>query len=175
MDSQKSNGYAYLTYRIDWKNSEMQLVDFSPLLSELSQDPLPITPVIIAIRTMLKSEHHYSDENEHNFILDLRCKGDKLTVNLHHNDYDCMLHPSHDILERVLRQSLTRRETEIAVLLFEASTIRSIASRLHIAEGTVKRTIYNIYHKLNVTSQVELIREIYQRLSDAQATDPKQE
>jgi len=158
----------YLTYRIDWNNNEMQLIDCSPLFSMNPQETVPISLSIHAMKTLVKMERPGLTEDEYRFLLDVHSKKGIVTVNLRRSPYNFMLHPPYDILEHVLRQSLTRRETEIAIMMFEANTIRSVASQLHIAEGTVKRIIYNIYQKLNVASQVELIREVYQRLADAQ-------
>lgn len=53
---------------------------------------------------------------------------------------------------------LTPRQREIAELLVVGYPSRYIAHTLNIAEGTVKRQIYNVYQKLQINSRVELMR-----------------
>ncbi len=50
------------------------------------------------------------------------------------------------------------RELEILELLAEAHSNRTIAARLHISEGTVKRHLTNIYAKLGATSRLNALR-----------------
>jgi len=156
-----------LTYQIDWQKNEMQLTNFSPSFLELPQDSLPISPFLIALKHMVGPDRLCSDE-EHSFFVDVHCRGSAMTVNLHHNDYASVLIAPQELLNQLLRKVLTCRETEIAVLFFHGSTIKGAAGQLRIAEGTVKRMLHNIYRKLNVASQVELIRKIYKMLAEAQ-------
>lgn len=60
-------------------------------------------------------------------------------------------------IERIL-EPLTKREREITHKLIAGDTIKYISYSLGIAEGTVKKTIYNIYRKTGVNSRVGLIR-----------------
>lgn len=62
--------------------------------------------------------------------------------------------------ERVF-SPLTKRENEIAQMLVDGCTIKYISYMLKIAEGTVKKTISNIYKKIGVNSRIELIKEIF--------------
>ena len=156
-----------LIYQVDWQKNEMMLTDFCPSYLELPQESLPISPLLLALKQMVGANRLCSDK-EHSFFVDFHCKGNTLTVNLHRNDYASVLAAPQEMLKQLLRKVLTSRETEIAVMLFHGSTIRSAAGQLHIAEGTVKRMIYNIYRKLDVASQVDLIREIYKMLAEAQ-------
>jgi len=156
-----------LTYQIDWQKNEMQLTDICPSLLELPQDSQPISPLLFALKHMV-GDRLCSNE-EHSFLVDVHCKGNALTVHLHRSDYASVLAAPQELLNQLLRKSLTCRETEIAVMLFRGSTIKGTAGQLHIAEGTVKHMLHNIYQKFNVASQVELIREIYQMLAEAQA------
>jgi len=156
-----------LTYQIDWPKNKMQLTEFCPSFLGLPQEAQPISPFLIALKNMIGPDRLCSDE-EHSFFVDVHCKGNTLTVNLHRNEYASVLIAPQELLHQLLRKVLTCRETEIAVLLFHGSTIKGTAGQLHIAEGTVKRMIFNIYRKLNVASQVGLIREIYQMLAEAQ-------
>ena len=157
-----------LTYQIDWQKNEMQLTNFYPPFLELSHEPMPFSPLLTALKQMVEPECLCSDE-ELSFFVDFHCKGSTVTVNLHRNDYASVLAAPQELLKQLLRKSLTCRETEVAIILFHGSTIRAAASQLHIAEGTVKRMIYNIYRKFKVASQVDLIREIYKMLAEAQA------
>ncbi|MEG2038985.1 MAG: LuxR C-terminal-related transcriptional regulator [Oscillospiraceae bacterium] len=57
-----------------------------------------------------------------------------------------------------LKSKLTQRELEILTFVADGFTNRYIAKKLEISEGTVKRTIYNAYKKLEIGSRVELVR-----------------
>ena len=52
---------------------------------------------------------------------------------------------------------LTPRESEVIVLLAYGRTLAIIARDLHIAQGTARTHIENIYRKLDVHKQQELI------------------
>lgn len=71
----------------------------------------------------------------------------------------------HCIAPQIFGGLLSPREQEIAIEIFEGRTIRHVATELCIAEGTVKRTTHNIYCKMGVASQVELVHEIYARIA----------
>lgn len=60
-----------------------------------------------------------------------------------------------------LESKLTKREYEIAHHLFTGNSIRSIAVDCGISEGTVKKTMSNIYAKLNIGTRVELVRMVF--------------
>lgn len=60
-------------------------------------------------------------------------------------------------LNRQLDRALTPREEEMLHLVCQGVTNKSIARILGIAEGTVKKTLYNAYKKLNVQSRAEAI------------------
>lgn len=53
---------------------------------------------------------------------------------------------------------LTKREKEIMLLVINGDKNSFIAHNLHITEGTVKKTLSNIYRKLSISSRTELIR-----------------
>lgn len=57
---------------------------------------------------------------------------------------------------------LTRRETEVAALLVQGFNASSIAKRLTISENTVKSHIKNIYKKVEVTGQQELLDRFHE-------------
>lgn len=58
------------------------------------------------------------------------------------------------------QHQLTRRETEVLLLLAQGRTQNVIAKKLCISEGTVHTHILHVYQKLNVHSQQELIELI---------------
>ncbi|MYL46675.1 response regulator [Virgibacillus halodenitrificans] len=52
---------------------------------------------------------------------------------------------------------LTPRELEIAYMLMEEETNKSIAQKLYLSEGTIKNYISDLYHKLNIHSRKRVI------------------
>ena len=50
--------------------------------------------------------------------------------------------------------NLTSRELDVLALVAAGERSREIASRLGVTEATVKRHLYNLYRKLNVTNRV---------------------
>ena len=52
---------------------------------------------------------------------------------------------------------LTSRQKEILVLCAEDATTREIASRLHIAEATLKTHLQGIYRKFGVSNRVQAL------------------
>jgi DNA-binding NarL/FixJ family response regulator len=66
---------------------------------------------------------------------------------------------SEDVLEKDgPRSVLSERELEILLLVARGMNNRQIASQLHIAEGTVKRHLSNIYPKMGVGSRGVALR-----------------
>lgn len=59
-------------------------------------------------------------------------------------------------------QQLTPREREITLCVIDGLSTREIARKLFIADGTVKKTVSNIYAKLGVSSKIELIHQVLQ-------------
>lgn len=57
----------------------------------------------------------------------------------------------------VLPEQLSAREAEVVDLLLEGRRVRSIAEALFISENTVRNHLRNVFMKLGVTSQRELI------------------
>ena len=57
---------------------------------------------------------------------------------------------------------LSVRELEILLLAARGLSNRQIASRVHLAEGTVKRHLSNTYHKMGVGSRGEAARKALQ-------------
>jgi len=158
----------YLSYKIDWQTQTIQLVEIGPVLEkhcpQTLDRPYAIPPLVHVMECF--SRMSPQEEPPYRFLVDMRYDRESLLIKAHYSeDYTSVVDVPRERLQALLKPLLTPRETEIATLLFEGRTIRYIASTLHIAEGTVKRIIYNIYQKLNVGSQVELVREIYARLA----------
>jgi ATP/maltotriose-dependent transcriptional regulator MalT len=66
-----------------------------------------------------------------------------------------MLEESRDRVEGVL----SARELELLLLAARGLSNRQIAASAHLAEGTVKRHLANIYQKMGVSSRGEAARE----------------
>lgn len=60
-------------------------------------------------------------------------------------------------LAKNMDHPLTQRECEMLQLVCQGVTNKSIAKTLKIAEGTVKKTLYNAYRKLDVQSRAEAV------------------
>jgi DNA-binding NarL/FixJ family response regulator len=155
----------HITLQLDWNNRSMQMCDASLSLHGVCPtEPLPFSPILYALESILKKCP--PDSASHCFVIDATLESDTLSMQVHcTDDFQSVVNVAHARVKSVLKSLLTCRETEIAIELFEGSTIRYIAVKLKIAEGTVKKIIYNIYQKLNVASQVELIRKIYTLLA----------
>jgi LuxR family maltose regulon positive regulatory protein len=54
---------------------------------------------------------------------------------------------------------LTVRETQVVALLLEGLTNKGIARKLGLSAETVKDHLKRIYHKLEVSSRIELINQ----------------
>ena len=61
--------------------------------------------------------------------------------------------------EGVAEGVISARELEILLLAARGLSNRQIATRVHIAEGTVKRHLSNVYHKMEVNSRGEAVRQ----------------
>ena len=55
---------------------------------------------------------------------------------------------------------LTNRQREIVELVIEGLSNKEIGEKLHIAEGTVKVHVYNVFKKVDITSRNQLIKKI---------------
>ena len=158
----------YMTFSVNWETNEMTLVELSPVLQNFCKhgrrEPIPITPIVHTIECLSKTGP--KTKLPYRCRIDATYDQEQIHVHLHcTNDFASVVDVPFERLKKVLDALLTPRELEVATLLFYGRTIRCIAGTLHITEGTVKRIIYNIYQKLGVGSQVELIQEIYARLA----------
>ena len=165
----KSLDGSMLCLRLDWNDLTMLLEEVSPDLRALFPQIAEAYPLMPFIQPLehLSRQHGARGKDDGGaapvrFLLDCNYDHDRLCCRLHiSSDYDSVINVPQEQMQRALRGILTPRETDIAIRLFQGGTIRCIANCLHVAEGTVKRTIYNIYQKMQICSQVELIREIY--------------
>ncbi|WP_287309881.1 helix-turn-helix transcriptional regulator [Mesorhizobium sp.] len=53
-------------------------------------------------------------------------------------------------------RTLTGREAEVASLVARGLRNKSIATQLHVSEGTVKMHLHHVYEKLHLGSRAEL-------------------
>jgi len=157
----------YLAYKINWETNEMRLCEIGPVLRKYrpsTAQPYSIPQLVHALEVFAKINPQKGPP--YRYLADMVYDGENLVIKLHLTDnFNSVVNVPRERLKSLLIRLLTPRETEIATLLFEGCTIKYIAATLQIADGTVKRTIYNIYRKLGVASQVELVREIYARLA----------
>jgi len=65
------------------------------------------------------------------------------------------------ILPEMTAEKLTKKEKMTADLLYQGRTMRYIAGEFGVAEGTVKKTVSNIYKKMNVSSRGEFMNECF--------------
>lgn len=69
------------------------------------------------------------------------------------------LHGIEDCQQQLLQKGLTKRETEVAILVLKHMSNAEIADELYISETTVKKHMSNIFSKLNISKR-EQIRDI---------------
>ncbi len=74
-------------------------------------------------------------------------------------------------IERLGSSLLTPREKTVFDFLIRGYSVKSTADRLNIREGTVRMHRYNIYVKLDVSSQTELFALIMESLKTIQLPD----
>ncbi|MDR0532216.1 MAG: helix-turn-helix transcriptional regulator [Oscillospiraceae bacterium] len=167
-------GGEYLEYELDWQAGEMRLSEASQFLlnSLLKINPkrtLPLTPWVFALEAYANTDQIESREGRHTYLIDMTYDHKKLSFRLRpSNDFRSVVNVTKEQVARLFHRKLTQREIEVAFFLFKGDTFKAIASELGVAEGTIKRSAYNLYQKLGVTSQVGLMREIYARLAEEQ-------
>jgi ATP/maltotriose-dependent transcriptional regulator MalT len=61
----------------------------------------------------------------------------------------------------LMAEPLSEREREVLQWLSAGASNREIAGRLYITENTVKRHIYNIFGKLNVSNRTQAALQAY--------------
>jgi len=62
---------------------------------------------------------------------------------------------------------LSRRESEVAILVSQGMTSRQIAARLHLAERTIENHVQNALNKLSLNSRAQLAAWTARRTSEA--------
>ena len=161
----------YMTFKLDWGADWLEVCEIGPVLQQFCEPGEVgkngrITPFVHAMDCLAKL--HPEAGPPFHFLIDVQFDRENMVANVHcTKDFRSVVDVPRERLEAVLCKLLTPREREVAALLFEGGTIRCIAASLHIAEGTVKRIIYNIYQKMGVGGQVDLVREIYARLAQS--------
>jgi DNA-binding NarL/FixJ family response regulator len=68
-------------------------------------------------------------------------------------------------------QGLTTREAEIVAHVTRGAGNADVAERLHVAPGTVKRHLENVYRKLGLHSRGQLTALVVETLGAADTTD----
>jgi DNA-binding CsgD family transcriptional regulator len=68
-------------------------------------------------------------------------------------------------------ESLTERELQVARLVVDRKTNPQIAAELYLSRKTVETHLRNMFHKLDVTSRVELARTVERAEREARAGD----
>ena len=61
----------------------------------------------------------------------------------------------------LLAEPLSEREVEVLQYLSSGASNREIAGHLYITENTVKRHVYNIFGKLNVSNRTQAALQAY--------------
>jgi DNA-binding NarL/FixJ family response regulator len=61
------------------------------------------------------------------------------------------------------KEILSDRENEVLQLLADGLLYKEIADRLHIAHGTVRQHIHNIYERLHVQNRTEAVNKYFDR------------
>ena len=62
-----------------------------------------------------------------------------------------------------LVEILTKRELEILEMLSSGLVYKEIADKLNISSETVRKHVYNVYHKLHVSNRVEAVNKYFGR------------
>jgi len=62
---------------------------------------------------------------------------------------------------------LSRRESEVAILVSEGMTSRQIAAQLHLAERTIENHVQNALNKLTLNSRAQLAAWTARRTSES--------
>jgi DNA-binding NarL/FixJ family response regulator len=58
---------------------------------------------------------------------------------------------------------LTKRELEILQMLAQGHVYKEISDKLNISSETVRKHVYNVYHKLHVSNRVEAVNKYFGR------------
>lgn len=62
-----------------------------------------------------------------------------------------------------LSELLTKREMEILEMLSSGLVYKEISEKLFISSETVRKHVYNVYHKLHVSNRVEAVNKFFGR------------
>jgi DNA-binding CsgD family transcriptional regulator len=104
-----------------------------------------VLSILLASDAIKKSkQEHLQHQIEHQQLLELKLNGVK----------PCRFK------ENIDKYGLSKREVEIIQLFRQGYTKKEIGETLHIAEGTVNKHVSNIYLKVDVSNQRELIKKL---------------
>ena len=59
-----------------------------------------------------------------------------------------------------MNNHLTEREKEVMILIAAGLTYKQIAKQLYLSTGTVKKHLYNIYFKLEVSNKIGALNKL---------------
>ncbi len=104
-----------------------------------------VVSVLFATESVKKTRQEDKQRQiEHDELLELRLNGVK----------------PYRFKENIEKYGLSKREVEIIQLFRQGFTKKEIADTLHIAESTVNKHVANIYLKVGVSNQRELIKKL---------------
>lgn len=156
----------YLQYHLDWNKGEMTLLDTGGCLRDNRNISVGAVTQLSPLAHSMQQLVLKNGGVPSRVIIDAEYDGKILLLRLHCTDnFHSVVNVDGELMTEILGGEFTPREMQVAILLFDGRTIRYIASRLQIAEGTVKRILHNVYQKLNVACQGEFVHEVYVRLA----------
>ena len=78
-----------------------------------------------------------------------------------------------DSVDQHWAQALTRRETEVVLLVATGMSNQEIAQRLRLNVGTIKLHVHHILRKAGARSRTELVAQMIRRSSAARSRDAR--
>lgn len=88
---------------------------------------------------------------------DIKLERDSVQNN---DEFKNILHDANKCRICLVNMGLTKRETEIAMLVMQKMSNAQIASELYISETTVKKHISNIFSKLEINKREQIIEKL---------------
>lgn len=146
-----------------WKNSHIYNTYWKPANFEYGLTTYLVHQEnSLSTITLFKNPNKEDFSSRDMFIMDIIKNHMSLKMyQLVNESIDSLNKQSKDIpnqfFEAAIRYNLTRRETEVIYLLCEGWRRQAICNRLYISGATLKKHIYNIYNKVGVNSQTQLL------------------
>ena len=122
--------------------------------SRFIREPLDLTIIFWLVISVLTATFIYQRCFKPTFAAHEPDTGATSSINIVHKDLEERLQ------ELVKQKGLTRREKEVAGLIYQGKSNKEIAEMLFLSESTVKTHIYNIFRKLDVKNRIEVVRII---------------